>query len=114
MKRIYANLPESMAKLSADEVVGKVAEIACLYRAKTYLEEVEVPRTTLQELAQLNQVRTSKQWSLDHITKTDDGRMVIPCAKYEYTKGETYILKQADMVNIWAHIKWVMTVAAAT
>jgi hypothetical protein len=111
LKAIYAGLPSTLQGMTADTAYEKVAEVAFRYRAQTYFEEVEMPQTSIQSFVWMNKALADekKWWTFKHLPE-QDGRVVVPCAKYVYDQN-AHILNNADLVTIWAHIKFMVALS---
>ena len=108
LKMVWAGLAMKMATMSADETMASVAEVALKYRNQTYFRSEYVPTSVLQEMNDANE-KSTKKWSTAHLPVVE-GKPYVHCATYTY-EDETYILNAQDLLNMWSHMKWAMTVA---
>jgi hypothetical protein len=81
-------------------------------RTQSYFSDVKLFKQILQKVDWINQstAKVEKHWTTDHLPQ-EDGEPYVPCARYMYNEN-VHILNNADLVNIWAHIKWVSTITS--
>jgi hypothetical protein len=71
-----------------------------------------VPEDTFDEIRWTNEktAREDKHWRHQRLP-IKDGRYYVPASRYIF-RSNTHVLNNADLITMWAHIKWVMAVAA--